>query len=100
MDEKFTSQQLEDELMIVVENIVSQKVTMIQPGSISYLLYGRTPSSHSIFIKLGKLGETIAKKFISNSNSLELLQCIDAGINKDLDLIWKDDEKKLFTIVK
>lgn len=97
----FSREQLEEQLMEKVTTIVNQGITMTQPGSISYLMYGTTPSRQAISIKMGKFGEEIIKTIISNSPHLELLQCgvqcIDDTKNqkKDLDLLWKDEEKKI-----
>lgn len=95
-----TSKQLENELMKIVNNIVSDGITMSKPGSIKYLLFGSEPSRQAISIKMGNFGEIIPKKIIEHSNKLELLrcgvQCIDTETKKkkDLDLLWKDEDNK------
>lgn len=97
----FTSKHLETELMKYITVIVDKGITMTKPGSITYLLYGSTPSRQAISIKMGKFGEKIVKLIVSKSPHLELLdcgvQCIDPTTrkNKDLDLLWKDDTKKI-----
>ena len=81
-----------------VENILKKDLTYTKPGSISYLLYGEKPSEQSINIKLGRLGEFMSKELIKTNNYLELLNCGVQKINdkkKDVDLIFKDEIKKI-----
>ena len=47
-----------------VKNISTQYITYTKPGSVQYLLHGPEPSNQSINIKLGKLGELIAKELV------------------------------------
>ena len=97
----FSREQLEEQLMEEVFKIANQGITMTRPGSIKYLMYGSTPSAQSISIKMGTFGEKMMKLIISNSPHLELLpcghHCIDEKTNKkkDVDLVWKDEEKKI-----
>ena len=81
-----------------VDKVLKEKLTYTKPGSISHLLYGEKPSDQSISIKLGRLGEFLAKIMIGLNSNLELLTCgiqeID-GIKKDVDLIFKDEDKKI-----
>lgn len=100
MLQRFTEKQLEEEVMKEVKCIINNGITMSKPGSIKYLLYGSEPSRQAICIKLGRIGEMIVKLIISNSEHLELLQCgvqcIDNnGKNKDIDLLWRDEKKKI-----
>ena len=81
-----------------IENKLHKELTYTKPGSISYLLYGEKPSEQSIYIKLGRLGEFIAKELIKSNNSLELLDCGIQMINnkrKDVDLIFIDKIRKI-----
>ena len=89
-------------MMETLGKFAGGKIKHTSPGSITYLMYGAIPSIQSIRIKMGKVGESIVKDVIMNSAPhLELLkcgvQCIDdeTGKNKDLDLLWKDSEKKM-----
>ena len=97
----FSSKDLEEFIMKQIEKIKKQKITMTQPGSIKHLLFGSEPSEQSLSIKLGKLGEEMVKKIIIETDDVELLecgvQCIDQKTkkNKDLDLIWKNEKKKI-----
>jgi hypothetical protein len=80
---------------IWVEELLKKDATNTKPGSISYLIYGEKPSEQSINIKLGRLGEYIAKELIKTNTNLELLQCGVQKINnekkKDIDLIFKNE---------
>lgn len=81
-----------------VENTLKGDFTYTKPGSISHLLYGEKPSEQSINIKLGRLGEYISKELIKSNTNLELLICGIQNINnkkKDVDLIFKDETKKI-----
>ena len=96
-----TSEQLEKELHEeYIDKIVNDGITMTEPGSVKYLLFGSEPSRQAISIKMGKFGEEIIKKIINNSKNLELLtcgvQCVDFETKKkkDLDLLWKDELNK------
>jgi len=97
---KFTYKHLEQQLLKYIQHIIDDGITLTKPGSISYMLYGPTPSRQAISIKMGKIGEVFVKIIINNSNNLHLLecgvQCIDneTGKNKDLDLLWKDERNK------
>jgi len=80
-----------------VEKILSEKITYTNPGSITYLLFGRKPSEQSINIKFGYFGEILCKELIKSNNNFELLQCGIQKINnknKDVDLIFKNDKTK------
>ena len=95
-----TQEEIEKQLMQICKTIKEQEVTMTQPGSIKYLMFGSEPSEQSLSIKMGRVGEIMIKIIITGSNNLELLtcgvQCIDpkTGKNKDLDLIWIDKSTK------
>lgn len=97
---KFINKHLEQQLLKYIQHIIDDGITLTKPGSISYMLYGPTPSRQAISIKMGKIGEVFVKIIINNSNNLHLLecgvQCIDneSGKNKDLDLLWKDERNK------
>jgi hypothetical protein len=76
----------------VEDTILCGEVTLTKPGSISYLLYGPKPSEQSINIKMGRLGEYLAKELIHQMPDFELLLCGVQKINdkkKDVDLIFK-----------
>jgi len=81
-----------------VVKVLEGNLTYTKPGSISHLLYGEKPSEQSINIKLGRLGEFMAKELIKTNNNLELLNCGVQKINdkkKDVDLIFKDEINKI-----
>jgi hypothetical protein len=81
-----------------VDKILEGELTHTKPGSISHLLYGEKPSEQSINIKLGRFGEFISKELIKTNNNLELLNCGVQQIHdkkKDVDLIFKDESKKI-----
>lgn len=81
-----------------VKKIMERDITYTKPGSISYLLRGRKASEQSINIKLGRLGEFIAKELIKTKPNLELLVCGVQQINnkkKDVDLIFRDEVNKI-----
>jgi hypothetical protein len=81
-----------------VDKVLEGELTYTKPGSISHLLYGEKPSEQSINIKLGRFGEFISKELIKTNNNLELLNCGVQKINdkkKDVDLIFKDEYKKI-----
>ena len=80
------------------EKVLQGAITRTKPGSITHLLYGPKPSQQSINIKLGRLGEFMAKELINASPNLELLACGIQNINeknKDVDLIFKDELNKI-----
>ena len=95
-----TFELIEEFVMQKVKSIKDKGMTMSEPGSIKYLLFGSEPSEQSISIKMGKVGEDIIKEIMTHSPDLKLLtcgvQCIDSktGKNKDLDLIWVNESKK------
>lgn len=83
----------------VEENVLNSTMTMTQPGSLKFGLWGSTPSIHSISIKFGMFGEFMFKKVIENTEEMELLKCgiqpvNEKGKKKDLDMIWVDKQKK------
>ena len=80
------------------EKVLQGTITLTKPGSITHLLYGAKPSAQSINIKLGRLGEFLSKELINASPNFELLACGIQTINeknKDVDLIFKDELKRL-----
>lgn len=80
-----------------VDNLLLSDITFTKPGSISYLIYGGKPSEQSINIKLGRLGEFIAKELIKYSINFQLLPCGIQQINdrkKDIDLIFMNNQTK------
>ena len=84
--------------LIWVDKALEGELTYTKPGSISHLLYGEKPSEQSINIKLGRLGEFLSKELIKTNHNLELLTCGVQKINnkkKDVDLIFKDEVKKI-----
>ena len=101
--------QMEEFLINEAKRIKKEGITYTEPGSLNYLLYGSEPSKQSLSIKMGKVGERMVQKIITEIDDLELLkcgvQCIDpnSGKNKDLDLLWIDKKNrggKVATIVK
>ena len=81
-----------------IESKIKKDLIYTKPGSISYLLYGKKPSEQSINIKLGRFGEFLSKELINTNINLELLICGVQKINnknKDVDLIFKDENKKI-----
>lgn len=83
--------------LIKVDDIKRKKTTYTKPGSLIYLLFGKEPSSQSMSIKCGYIGEFLSKELVKASNNCELLQCgvqdVD-GTNMDIDLIWKNKVTK------
>jgi hypothetical protein len=83
----------------VKSKFMNVPITITEPGSITFLINGKTPSIQSISIKLGRLGEALSKEMIKSNPNLELLQCgvqvIDKKLKKkDIDLIWLDKQSK------
>lgn len=81
-----------------VDKVLESELTYTKPGSISHLLYGEKPSEQSINIKFGRLGEFLSKELIKANYNLQLLHCGVQKINdkkKDVDLIFKDETKKI-----
>ena len=81
-----------------VDRALGGDMTYTKPGSISHLLFGKKPSEQSINIKLGRLGEFIAKEFIKTNHNLELLNCGIQKVNnklKDIDLIFRNESEKI-----
>ena len=79
------------------DNMLSGSLTYTKPGTISWLLYGEKPSEQSINIKMGHFGEFLAKELIKCKPNLQLLTCGVQKINnknKDVDLIFKNEETK------
>jgi len=86
-------QEIKQKGMEWVDKILRGDLTYTKPGSISHLLYGEKPSEQAINIKLGRLGEFLAKELIEANPDFELLTCGIQKINnkkKDVDLIFKD----------
>jgi hypothetical protein len=80
------------------EKVLQGAITHTKPGSITYLLNGPKPSTQSINIKLGRLGEFLSKELIMCNPNLELLTCGIQNINeknKDVDLVFKDELNKI-----
>lgn len=88
------AEQLEEFIMEKCKIIKDEGITHTEPGSLKHLMFGSNPSEQSLSIKMGKVGEEMVKKIITENDDLELLtcgvQCIDpkTGKNKDLDLVW------------
>lgn len=105
MEELFEKLSIRDNIVNIkqlgiswVDKALEGELTYTKPGSISHLLYGEKPSEQSINIKMGRLGEFLAKELIKTTNNLELLNCGVQKINnkkKDVDLIFKDEYKKI-----
>jgi hypothetical protein len=85
-----------------IDRIISDGITITEPGSLKYLLWGAQPSQQSVSIKMGKVGEDMFKSMINISPNIELIKCgvqiVDKGKRKDIDLAWKDDNKKVIYI--
>jgi hypothetical protein len=82
----------------VEDHILKEDITRTKPGSITHLLYGEKPSEQSINIKFGRLGEFLSKELVKSNGDTELLTCGIQKINeknKDVDLIFKSEEKKI-----
>lgn len=98
IENNYQINEIKENCIIWVDKVLKGQLTQTKPGSISYLLYGETPSEQSINIKLGRLGEFMAKEFIKKNYNLELLACGIQQINdkrKDVDLIFKDEVNKI-----
>jgi hypothetical protein len=83
--------------LLWIDKILEKDLTYTKAGSISYLLYNEKPSEQSINIKIGRLGEYLAKELIKANDNLELLECGIQQVNdkkKDIDLLFKDENKK------
>ena len=81
-----------------VNEMLQGPITYTKPGSITYLLNGSKPSEQSFNIKMGRLGEFMAKELIMCNPNFELLTCGIQTINeknKDIDLIFKDELNKI-----
>ena len=83
--------------------IIDEGVTVTEPGSLKWLLWGTQASQQSISIKMGKVGEQMFKKMIEISPNIELIKCgvqivDDKGKRKDIDLAWVDNLKKIVYI--
>lgn len=81
-----------------IKNMLRNDIIYSKPGSISYLIYGKKPSEQSINIKLGRFGEFLTKEIIRTNNDFELLECGIQKINdhnKDIDLLFRDQKKKI-----
>jgi hypothetical protein len=90
--------EIKQKVIIWVNKMLECNLTYTKYGSISYLLYGSRQSEQSINIKIGRLGEFLSKKLIETNNNLELLNCGIQKINnknKDVDLIFKDENNKM-----
>ena len=90
---------MKDYGILLAKEIRDSQKKYTEPGSLTYLLFGRQASKQSINIKLGHLGEKLFKRLIFENKSLELLDCglhcmID-GKKKDLDLFWADHNNKI-----
>ena len=79
--------------LIKVDDIKRKDTTYTKPGSLVYLLFGKEPSSQSMSIKCGYIGEFLAKELVEASDNCVLLPCgvqdVD-GTNMDIDLIWEN----------
>ena len=84
-----------------VDKIIKDGVTMTEPGSLKYLLWGSQASQQSVSIKMGKVGEEMFKEMIKVSPNIELIKCGVQNVGnkkKDIDLAWKDNNKKIIYI--
>lgn len=78
---------------LYVDDIRKRPIKYTQPGSLTYLLFGKIPSTQSLNIKLGFLGEFMSKELVKASENCELLTCGVQNVNGDdidIDLIWKN----------
>tara|TARA_Y100000389_G_scaffold70594_1_gene67278 strand:- start:1129 stop:1860 length:732 start_codon:yes stop_codon:yes gene_type:complete len=83
----------------VKKHILNSSMKSTEEGSLTFALWGSTPSKQSISIKFGKFGEDIFKRIVKISPGMKLLKCgvqvvNEKGKKKDIDLIWVDEEKK------
>ena len=83
----------------VKEHILNSSMKTTEAGSLTFALWGSTPSKQSISIKFGKFGEDMFKRIVENASGMKLLKCgvqvvNEKGKKKDVDLIWVDEEKK------
>ena len=87
---------LEDVLHYETGIIIERGLTMTKPGSVKYLLYGKQPSTQSLNIRMGKVGEKIMIWLINNYSNAELLAhgivTLNNGERKDVDLLWRNIE--------
>jgi hypothetical protein len=90
--------EVKQKCIIWVEKMLDGELTYTKPGSLLYLIFGPKLSVQSISIKLGRLGEFMSKEFIRAHPNLQLLDCGVQKIGdkkKDVDLIFKDESKKI-----
>tara|TARA_Y100001970_G_C14090524_1_gene779779 strand:+ start:417 stop:1070 length:654 start_codon:yes stop_codon:yes gene_type:complete len=76
-------------------------LTMTQPGSLKYLLFGSEPSEQSLSVKMGKVGEDMFKLMIKINPNIKLIKCGVQNVGnkkKDIDLAWMDPIKKIIYI--
>lgn len=90
---------MKDYGILLAKEIRDSQIKYTEPGSLTYLLFGKQVSKQSINIKLGHLGEKLFKRLIHENKNIELLDCglhcmID-GKKKDLDLFWADHNNKI-----
>lgn len=90
---------MKDYGILLAKELRDSKIKYTEPGSLTYLFFGRQVSKQSVNIKLGHLGEKLFKRLIHENKNLELLDCglhcmID-GKKKDLDLFWADHNNKI-----
>jgi hypothetical protein len=98
MSEEYDIEKVKQKGIEWIEKMLEDEITYTKLGSVSYLLYGKRPSEQSVNIKIGRFGEFISKELIKINGKLNLLSCGVQKINckkKDVDLIFKNEEKKI-----
>ena len=83
--------------MRLATEIKGNDVKLASPGSGMYLLFGPVPSTQSINIKFGRAFERFFEEAVSlgTNNFILMPSGVWEEINKDLDLIFRDDENKI-----
>lgn len=85
-----------------VQTKITYEIDKTKPGSISYLLWGETPSRHSIYNKMDTLGQFMVQQMIHYVPHLELIDCKTQLISGDETntnkyIIWiNHDIKKIY----
>ena len=95
---KFTSYELQKEIMKITKSRASKGIKKLQPGSLGFLIHGSVNSIQSISIKMGYIGEIVVKLIVNKSTMYTLLKCgvqyIGGKKKKDIDLICMNEENK------
>jgi len=81
-----------------INKILKDKIIYNEPGSISYLLYGKKISEHSININFRKFSEYLIRELIKTKSNYELLNYDMKEIyngKRDIYLIFKNNNTKI-----